>query len=251
MPMLRRKRFLVSRSLGAELPWQYVVVGVSALAVFGGSLMFRFVPDGPYLPLGSAFNPRALAIIFRSPKFRASVFGYFGHMWELYTLWAFVPIWLFAYMEHAGTKVNVSLWSFLIIGAGFIGCAGGGVISNRIGSLPVAAIQLFVSGLCCVLSPLWFGAPLPLFLAFLLIWGVTVVGDSPQFSALNAKNAPREYVGSALTIANCIGFLITVFSIELVNTVLPLVGPQFIFWLLIPGPVIGLLALRPLSQRNG
>jgi MFS family permease len=238
------------RSLGAELPWQQVMVAVSALAICGGLLMFRFVPDGPYLPLGLPFNPRALAIIFRSPDFRASAFGYFGHMWELYTLWAFIPIWLSAYMVQAGAEVNVSLWAFLIIGAGSIGCAGGGLISSSTGSAPVAALQLLVSGLCCVLSPLLFDAPLPLFLAFLMLWGVTVVGDSPQFSALNARNAPREYVGSALTIANSIGFLITVFSIELVNALLPLVGPRFIFWLLIPGPVFGLLALRPLYRRN-
>jgi MFS family permease len=238
------------RSLGAELAWQQVIAGVSALAICGGLLMYRCVPDGPYLPRGSAFNPRALAIIFRSRAFRASAFGYFGHMWELYTLWAFIPVWLVAYMAKAGANLNVSLWAFLIIGAGFIGCAGGGLISSRVGSAPVAALQLLISGLCCLLSPLLFDAPLPLFLAFLLLWGVTVVGDSPQFSALNAKNAPREYVGSALTIATSIGFLISVFSIELVNALLLVVGPQFIFWLLIPGPVFGLLALRPLYRGN-
>ena len=97
-----------------------------------------------------------------------------------------------------------------------------------------------------MLSPLLFGADLTLFFVFLFIWGISVIGDSPQFSALNAENAPREYVGSALTIANSIGFLITVFSIQLVNSLLPVIGPEYIFWLLIPGPVIGLWMMKPL-----
>ena len=236
------------RGLGAELPWQQVLVGVSMLAVCGGVLMFLLVPDGPHLPKGSVFDPRALAIIFRSRAFRASAFGYFGHMWELYTMWAFVPIWLLAYAEYTQIELSVSLWSFVIVAVGFFGCAGGGLISEKLGSAKVAAAQLLISGVCCVLSPLFFNAGLPLFIAFLLVWGITVIGDSPQFSALNAENAPREYVGSALTIANSIGFLITVFSIELVNTLLPLLGPQNIFWLLIPGPILGLWALRPLLK---
>lgn len=236
------------RGVGAELPWQQVIVGVSALALFGGLLMLLLVPAGPHLPGGSAFNPRAIAVIFRSRSFRASAFGYFGHMWELYTVWAFIPVWLLAYTKTADTEFSAPLWSFAIIAAGFIGCAGGGLLSERTGSARVGAAQLLVSGLCCLLSPLFFHANVPLLLAFLLTWGVSVAGDSPQFSALNAVHAPREYVGTALTIANSIGFLITVFSIELVNFLLPVLGPQFIFWLLIPGPVIGLWGLRPLLR---
>ena len=236
------------RSSGAELPWQQVIAGVSILALGGGFAMLLAVPDGPHLSSGSAFNPRALGLVFRSDRFRASAFGYFGHMWELYTLWAFVPVLLLAYSGHHEISLNVPFWSFLAIAAGFIGCVAGGVISNRAGSAPVAAIQLAVSGLCCLLSPFLFDAAPPAFLAFLLLWGITVVGDSPQFSALNAAYAPREYVGSALTIVNSIGFLITVFSIQLASSILPLIGAQYIFWLLLPGPILGLLALSSLLR---
>ena len=236
------------RSSGAELPWQQVIAAVSILALGGGLVMLLAVPDGPHLSSGSAFNPRALGLVFRSGRFRASAFGYFGHMWELYTLWAFIPVLLLAYSTNQEISLNVPFWSFLAIAAGFIGCVAGGVISNRVGSVPVAAIQLAVSGLCCLLSPILFeAAPLP-FLAFLLLWGITVVGDSPQFSALNAAYAPREYVGSALTIVNSIGFLISVFSIQLASSILPLIGAQYIFWLLLPGPIAGLLALSPLLR---
>ena len=237
------------RAWGADLPWQLVLAAVSLLAICGGTLMLLLVPDGPHLPVGATFNPRTLAVLFRSPSFRASAFGYFGHMWELYALWAFMPIWLLAYAEHSGTSLNLSLGAFFFIASGFLGCAGGGLLSTRVGSAPVAAVQLCISGLCCMLSPLLFNAPPLLCLAFLLLWGTTVAGDSPQFSTLNAQNAPREYVGSALTIANSIGFLITVASIGLVNALLPVIGPQFVFWLLVPGPLLGLWALRPLLRR--
>lgn len=237
------------RGSGAELPWQQVMIWVSVLAVVGGVLMLLLVPDGPYLPKGSLFNPRVLAIIFRSGSFRASAFGYFGHMWELYSLWAFVPVWLLAYSEMHGISLNVPFWSFLVIATGFFGCVVGGAFSATVGSARVASIQLAVSGVCCLLSPLFFSTGWVLFMVFLCVWGVTVVGDSPQFSALNAKNAPREYVGSALTIANSIGFLITVLSIQLVNSLLPLIGPRYIFWLLLPGPVLGWWMLKPQLQK--
>jgi len=131
-----------------------------------------------------------------------------------------------------------------------LGCVLGGAVSNRVGSARVAATQLGVSGLCCLLSPFLFNLSPPLLLAFLLVWGITVAGDSPQFSAMNAVNAPRELVGSALTIVNSLGFLITVFSIQLTASLLPLIGVQYIFWLLVPGPLLGLLAMRPLLQGS-
>ncbi len=234
------------RASGADLPWQTVMTAVSLLAAAGGILMLALVPDGPYLPKASKFNPRALLIIFRSKKFRASVFGYFGHMWELYTLWAFIPVWLAYYSAASGYRFNLSMIAFIVIAVGFFGCSIGGLLSRRLGSAKVAYVQLLISGLCCLLSPLFFHAEFSLFLLFMLIWGITVVGDSPQLSTLNAENAPREYVGSALTIANSLGFLITVVSIQLMNALLPVLEIQYIFWLLVPGPVFGLWTLRPL-----
>ncbi len=234
------------RGIGAELPWPQVMLGASALAALGGIAMLLLVPDGPHLPRGSPFDPRALGRIFASRKFRASAFGYFGHMWELYALWAFAPLLLLAYAAEHEVSLDVSRWSFAVIGIGFFGCALGGIVSARIGSARVATVQLAISGACCVLAPLAFAAPPALFLTFLLVWGLTVVGDSPQFSALNAANAPREYVGSALTVANSIGFLITVISIQLFAALLALIEIRYLFWLLVPGPLFGLWAMRPL-----
>lgn len=232
------------KGLGQAWPWQSVMLGVSACAALGGVLMYALVPDGPHLGRGAKFHPAALAAVFRSRQFRASAFGYFGHMWELYAFWAFVPVALASRADGG----NVSLWAFGVIAVGALGCAGGGLVSLRAGSARVAFAQLATSGACCVLSPVLLAAPMPLLLAFLLLWGLAVVGDSPQFSALNAVYAPRELVGSALTIVNCIGFAITIFSIQLLNAAAAWLPVQHLFLLLAPGPVLGLLALRPLMR---
>lgn len=236
------------RSLGAEVPWQQVIAGVSIISAFGGLLLLLSVPDGPFLPKGSAFNASVFKLIFRSRKFRASALGYFGHMWELYTLWAFIPLFLLGYATQSNQPINISLWAFIVIAVGFIGCAAGGLMSGKLGSARVASIQLLISGACCALSPLLFQAEWPVFILFMLVWGMTVIGDSPQFSTLNAQNAPRQYVGSALTIVNSIGFLITVVSIQLTSSLVPVVGVQYVFWLLIPGPLLGLFALQSIQK---
>jgi predicted MFS family arabinose efflux permease len=236
------------KGLGTTFPWGTVTMAVSVTAVLGGLLMWCFVRDGPHLSKGTKFDPAALADIFRSPRFRASAFGYFGHMWELYAFWAFVPVVLAAHFAQADAGLNVPLWSFAVIAAGSIGCAAGGLISLTAGSARVAFAQLATSGACCILSPFFFHAPTPVFLAFLLVWGITVVGDSPQFSALNAQNAPKALVGSALTIANCIGFGITIASIQLLNHLALTTSPAFLYLPLAIGPVLGLLALMPIVR---
>ncbi|MBL8379506.1 MAG: MFS transporter [Burkholderiales bacterium] len=231
--------------LGQAWPWQAVLAGVSLVAAAGGLLMFAAVPDGPYLTRAARFDPHALQKVFRSRRFRASAFGYFGHMWELYAFWAFVP-WIIAAFAPA---VDASLWSFGVIAAGAAGCAVGGLVSLKLGSARVAVAQLAASGTCCLVSPLVFlFAPPLLILAFLVFWGVVVAGDSPQFSALNAANAPAEATGSALIAANCIGFAITIASITLLNAMVGSLSIAYLYLLLVPGPLLGLLAMRPLLK---
>ncbi len=240
------------KATGQNLPWAGVILSVSLIAAVGGLVMYVLVPDGPYHTPGAKFDPRALAVIFRSKRFRASAFGYFGHMWELYAFWAFVPVILAAHIG-SGTAINlnISFWAFVIIGIGSIGCAGGGLLSGKFGSARVATAELAVSGFCCVISPFMFSAPTPVFLLFLLVWGVTVSGDSPQFSSLNALSAPKGLVGSALTIVNCIGFSITIVSIQLLSFMSHHIDTRWLFPLLAVGPAAGILAMRPLLGGKG
>jgi Major Facilitator Superfamily len=237
------------KALGQNVPWQTVTLAVSAVAAAGGVLMYTLVPDGPYLIKGTRFDPKALTNIFRSRLFRASAFGYFGHMWELYAFWAFVPVVLAAYVaSKPAVHLDISFWAFCVIGIGSVGCAGGGLYSLKHGSARVAFVQLASSGLCCLLSPLLFYAPAPVYLAFLLFWGIVVPGDSPQFSALNAANAPAHLVGSALTIVICIGFAITIFSIQLLNYLVTVIDPSYLFLVLALGPLYGLISMMPLMR---
>jgi hypothetical protein len=237
--------------LRGSLPgdWTQVMVGVSLLAAAGGFVLHRAVPEGPYLAVSPPLQPRAVLQAFRSRDFRGSAFGYFGHMWELYTLWALLPLMLAAHAQRTGAPLDVPLWSFVVIAAGGLGCVGGGLASGRTGSARVAFGMLSVSGLCCLVSPLAFLLPSAGYLAFLMVWGVAVAGDSPQFSALNAATAPRAYVGSALTIANCIGFSISIVSLHLTTQLATVLPAQ---WWLLPvavGPALGLLACGSLARR--
>ncbi len=237
------------KGLGGTLQWNSVIISVSILCVFGGLLMFVLVPDGPYLFKGTKFNYKAIYQIFRSKDLRAASFGYFGHMWELYTVWAFIPVLLAVYSNQHGIGVNLPVWSFVFIACGALGCFFGGMVSKKTGSSSVAFYQLAISGLCCLFSPIIFAAPSFLFFLILIIWGTTVVGDSPQFSTLTAQTAPKEYVGSALTIVTCIGFSITIFSIEFVNFIINHLDNRFVFLLLVPGPVVGLIYFWPLYKK--
>ena len=230
---------------GGALPsWQHVVLGVSLLAALGGVATGLFVPDSPWLQRGARISPAALRLIWRDRRLRASVFGYFGHMWEIYTYFVLVP--LIVGLRLAGPAQSAA--SFFIIAAGFIGCVAGGLLVRRWGSARVAQLQLAASGLCCLAAPLMLQAPTALFLAWLLLWGLTVAGDSPQFSTLTAQNAPPAVVGSVLTFVNCLGFAISVLSIELFVAALPHVPLAVLLPLLGLGPLAGLWMFRPLSR---
>jgi MFS transporter, DHA1 family, inner membrane transport protein len=241
------------RALGAAWAWQSVMVIVAACAAAGGVLMALAVPDGPHLPrlpkrsAGQHFSPRGLAVVWTDPTLRASVLGYFGHMWELYAFFVMLP--LIVALRWQGAAA--SWWVFGAIAIGAISCAGGGLAARRIGGARVAGAQLACSGACGLIAPWLLDAPLWLWAPWLLLWGATVSGDSPQFSALTATNAPRALVGSVLTLVNSLGFALSVATIT-AFAALAAVWPlaQVLPWLAV-GPVIGVVCLRPLMERAG
>jgi MFS family permease len=245
------RALLGSGAAGADTVWA-VMLAVAALCALAGAALVMLVPEPPGALRGApGLRLAALASLWRDARVRASAGGYFGHMWELYTLWVLMPAIL---ATRLASPASVSWGAFCTLGLGAAGCILGGLVAQRFGgtagtgSARVAGVQLAVSGLCCLAAPWLLQAPLPLFLAWLLLWGMTVAGDSPQFSALTARNAPPAAVGSLLTLVNSIGFAISALSIELfvrLAQTLPL--SALLPWLAV-GPALGLWLLWPLMR---
>ncbi|MFK7832611.1 MAG: nitrate/nitrite transporter [Winogradskyella sp.] len=235
--------------LSYDVSWLNIIHVTSLIAFLGGLLMLVLVPDGPYRNRSSRLKFTAFFNIFKNSKFRAAAFGYFGHMWELYAFWAFVPVILKYYVLENNTTSNVSLFSFLIIAIGGLACVLSGYLSEYFGAKRVAVIVLSLSGLCCLLSPVILSHNSSvLVIGFLLFWGMVVIADSPLFSSLVAENAEPEIKGTALTIVNCIGFAITIISIQLLSFLSLTYHSSLIFMVLALGPIFGLMALiKPLK----
>ena len=231
---------------GLKLGKDYTIVIkiTSILAVLGGASMYFLVPNGPFRKPNKVLQLRAGIALFRIPVFKKAALGYFGHMWELYAFWAFIPFAIKTYNSIHLNQLPFSLWTFVVIGLGGISCAIGGHISLKFGSKKVAVTSLLLSGFLCITSPFSFLLPSYLFLFAFCLWGIFVTSDSPQFSTLVANAVPLQLKGTALTLVNCIGFSISVISIQLLTFWLDAVNPTYIFTLLSIGPILGLLAMQ-------
>ena len=232
------------KSMTNSLPWQWVFGCTSALAILGGLSMYCLVPIGQHARKAASFEFTAFLKGFQLPAFRSAALGYFGHMWELYSFWAFLPWILMAWKQFTGQELNVPLSSFLIIAIGFPSCVISGQLSLKFGAKFIATIALACSLACCLLSPLFLEqSNVFVFLGFLFFWSTMVIADSPLFSSLVAKHAPQENRGSALTIVNCIGFSITIVSIFTVQQLSVSLSPRFLYLVLAIGPSLGLTAM--------
>jgi MFS family permease len=230
------------KAMSTGLPWRAVIYTTSALAVCGGTAMLLTVGNGPFRKPGQGFRFNSFAEGFRNRYFRSAASGYFGHMWELYAFWAFLPVILRHFPGEVG---NIPGVTFLLIASGSLGCIAAGLISLKQGARRVATVALSVSLACCLFSPLMFSlAPAsPVIYVFLAAWSIAVIADSPMFSTLVAQHAPASARGASLTIVNCIGFSITIISIQVIRLLEPIIAPEFLFLFLGIGPALGLWAL--------
>ena len=230
--------------------WQFVIYGTSIIAALGGLLIGLLIPDGPFRTKAkNAINLKASVSIFKVKKFRRAALGYFGHMWELYTLWAFLPLILLSYKHHNEDDIgNLSFLAFLVIASGFLSSVVGGYISTKFGSAKVAFYSQLISFLCCLGAPFLLLMPFGIFLVYLFIWSTSVIADSPQYSTLVAQFAPAENKGTALTIVNSLGFTITIISIQLLTLMIDQQNKMDILTYYLPllalGPVFGLWSMR-------
>lgn len=213
----------------------------SIIAIIGGLLIGLFVPNGPYCKPISKLQLTATKNLFKINKYKKASIGYFGHMWELYAFWAFTPLAIKTYNNFSNHSFPVSLTTGIIIALGGISCIVGGILSQRFGSEKVASYALLISGLFCLISPLLFHLSPSFFILIWCIWGMAVTADSPQFSNLVSLTVPKELKATALTITNCIGFTVSIISIELLSFLSTKIPSNYLYLLLALGPLIGII----------
>jgi MFS family permease len=227
-----------------------VVFVTSALTILGGLIAGFAVAEGPFPFPPATFDPRQMRMVFANRGVRLASLGYFGHMWELYAMWA----WFLVFFSHVLTKnggnagESAAFATFAVIGIGALGCWLGGYLGDRWGRTQTTALMMAISGLCALAIGLLSEAPTWFVLGIGLIWGFTVVADSAQFSTMVTELADQSYVGTALTLQLAVGFSLTVATIWLIPVLEESFGWRWAFAFLAPGPALGVLAMLRLRS---
>ena len=235
--------YLVNGLGGVE--WHPVIAVTSVLTLAGGTLALVAVPEGPYPFPRATFDPRQAGLVFTNRGVRLASLGYFGHMWELYAMWAWFLV--FAREQLFDDRGTAALAAFAVIGVGSLGCVFGGLLGDRFGRPATTAVMLLCSGTCALVIGL---LPTVAATAVALVWGFTVVADSAQFSTMVTEHADQAYVGTALALQLAVGFTLTVATIWLVPFVVDAVGWRWAFSFLALGPALGIVAMLRLRRLD-
>ncbi len=238
--------------MSSAVDWHNVIALSSGATIIGAIIFLLFTREGPY-PFGKAlFDPRQIGRVLKDRNLILVNGGYLGHMWELYAMWA----WLLAYLTAAlgdggeGTSHETSLLTFIAVASGVAGCFAGGVLSDRFGRTATTAGMMIVSGICALLIGFVFDGPFWLLALVVIVWGISIIGDSAQFSAAVTELADRNYIGTALSLQMGMGFALTIFMIWLMPHIAAFLGGwRWAFVLLAVGPAFGATSMLILRRR--
>lgn len=237
------------RALFAGLDWRFVVATASGLTLGGAMVFLALVREGPYPFSRAVFDPRQIGRVVRNRAVALANLGYFGHMWELYAAWGwFLAFASAASVTSAMSPAAISLLVFGVVASGIVGCLIGGVLADRIGRTATTIIMMTLSGLCALAIGLSFDGPLWLFVGLAVLWGMTIIADSAQFSAMTTEVGDSDLIGTALAFQLGIGFALTIVSLTVVPMLAAAIGWQWAFVILAPGPLIGIVAMLLLRR---
>jgi MFS family permease len=232
--------------------WRPIVVGASVAAMVSALVFALVVREGPHQAPSAPFDPKALSTVVRDRGVMLATAGYLGHMWELYAMWSSIgAFWTFVVLRHQASPPTAAMLAFLTIASGTVGCVVAGMIADRVGRALVTIVAMIISGTCAlVIGPLT-SAPLFVVAAIAVVWGISIVADSAQFSALVTELAPSRYVGTAITLQTCLGFLLTIATIRLVPVWATTWGWERAYMPLAIGPILGIVAMWRLWRSPG
>jgi len=232
------------------LDWRVTVVATSVLTVIGGAVG-SMVHEGPSPFPRAVFDPRQAGQVLSNRGVRLASLGYFGHMWELYAMWAWFAVFFAEVVSPNGEPSSATAYAtFMVIGIGGLGCIVGGILGDRWGRERTTSFMMLMSGACALSIGLLFNAPTWLVLLVGLVWGFAVVGDSAQFSTMVTEHADQAYVGTALTLQLALGFTLSVATLWLIPVLVEEVSWRWAFAFLAPGPALGVLAMRRLESLD-